>query len=86
MDTEAPDAHPEGDDNDATALRFCVDEASAARRVLGPLLAQDPDGWDAGWWVRALEERDNDEAGARAWLGDWAPRREEQSLSVRLGM
>ena len=62
-------------------LRLCVDAASEQRReTAGVMSAEDgegADGYEFGWYVRALEECAGDAARARGWLEDWAPRKGE---------
>lgn len=63
-------------DQDGTALRFCVDEASQQRRLLAEMLAGG-DEYECEWCVKALEETHNDLAAASEWLGSRAPKRGE---------
>ena len=54
-------------------LKFCVDEASQARRVVGGMIAGEGE-YELEWCVKALEEEHNDLGKARDWLKDRAPR------------
>ena len=54
-------------------LRFCVDEASQTRRVVGGMMAGEGE-YELEWCVKALEEEHNDLGKARDWLKDRSPR------------
>lgn len=54
-------------------FRFCMDEASQTRRVLGGIIAEEGE-YELGWCVKALEEEHSDLGKARDWLKDRAPR------------
>jgi hypothetical protein len=54
-------------------LKFCVDEASQKRRILGVMVAAEGE-YELEWCVKALEEEHNDLGKARDWLKDRAPR------------
>jgi len=56
-----------------SALKFCVDEASQTRRVLGGMIAGEGE-YEVEWCVKALEEEHNDLGKAREWLKNRAPR------------
>lgn len=64
-------------------LHFCVDEASQKRRTMATMLAaegSDPTGnggYAMDWCVGALEAMGGDLEGARQWLKNWAPGRQE---------
>ena len=69
---------------DATALHFCVDEASQKRRKLAEFLAAE-DGGPAGqsafreeWCLGALEAEGGNLDDARQWLKNWAPTRHDE--------
>jgi hypothetical protein len=61
---------------DGSGLRFCVDEASQQRRLLGEMLAGG-DEYELEWCVKALEETHNDLGAATEWLSSSAPKRGE---------
>jgi Ubiquitin fusion degradation protein UFD1 len=67
------DQLPKGD---GSGLRFCVDEASQQRRLLGKMLASG-DEHELEWCVKALEETHNDLGAATEWLSSRAPKRGE---------
>jgi hypothetical protein len=54
-------------------LKFCVDEASQTRRVLGAMIAGEGE-YELEWCVKALEEEHTDLGKARDWLKDRAPK------------
>ena len=54
-------------------LRFCVDEASQKRRIIGGMIAGEGE-YEVEWCVKALEEEHNDLGKARDWLKDRAPK------------
>ncbi|KAG4436727.1 hypothetical protein IFR05_007781 [Cadophora sp. M221] len=58
----------------STACHFCVDEGSQKRRVLAEML--DAEGvYELEWCVAALEAEGGSLDSARAWLGNWAPKK-----------
>lgn len=59
-----------------SALRFCVDQASQQRRLLGEML-RGGDKYELEWCVKALEETHNDLGAATEWLSSRAPKRGE---------
>jgi len=73
-------AHGDG----RSPLHFCVDERSQKSRVLAAMLAAEGDqasrgGYSLEWCVGALEAEGGDLDGARQWLKNWAPTRQQES-------
>lgn len=69
-DVAADHEHDHGQD---AGLRFCVDEATQARRVMAEMMVGEGE-YELGWCVKALEESGNDLGKARGWLIERAPR------------
>ena len=65
-------------------LQFCVDEQSQRRKSLALMLAAEYDthygkqGYDLAWCVGALEAESGNLEKAKAWLSNWAARRNEE--------
>jgi hypothetical protein len=67
----------EGINDSREPMHFCVDEVSQKRKVLAEMLAAEGS-YELEWCVAACEGAGGaDLDGARGWLRDWAPRRNE---------
>ena len=60
----------------SSAVHFCVDEGSQARRIMAAHLAAEGV-YDEEWCIGALEAVNGDISASREWLLNWAPRKGE---------
>lgn len=72
----------------SSALHFCVDASAQQSRVIATVMTAESElgmgvkggGYDFAWCIAALEAERGDADKARAWLHDYAPRRDEEKM------